>query len=94
MPIAKVNGVETEPVIDPTEYVVEQPGVGRCGAPRRRRRTRGPIRRGNELTAAPIGDPFHALGPGGHLEVEDPLILGNKPAGPLQQNTQLGIGVG
>jgi len=53
-----------------------------------------PIRCRNQLTAAPIGDPVHALGPGGHLEVENTLILGNKTAGPLQQNPQLPVGVG
>jgi hypothetical protein len=33
-----------------------------------------------------------ALGPCGHLEVENTLILGNKTAGPLQQNPQLPVG--
>lgn len=68
--------------------------MGRCSAPRRPRRTKGLTWRGNELTAAPVGNALHALGPGDHLEVENPLILCNKAAGLLQQNPQLRAGVG
>jgi hypothetical protein len=29
----------------------------------------------------------------GHLEIEDILVTGNDPAGPLQKHTQLGVGM-
>jgi hypothetical protein len=34
------------------------------------------------------------LSPGRHLDIENTLILGGHPAGPLEQDPQLRIGMG
>jgi hypothetical protein len=89
-----INRVETEPVIDRAEDVVKQPRMGRRGPPGRRRGTLRPSRRGNQFTGAPVGDPIDRLGPGGDLDIENTLILGGHPTGPLEQDPQLRIGMG
>ena len=58
-----------------------------------RRRPQSAIPDGHQLAAAPITDGVHALGPRGDLDIENPLILGDHPPGPLQQDHQLGVGV-
>jgi hypothetical protein len=42
--------------------------------------------RGNQFTGPPVGDAIDTLGPGSHLEIQHALILGNDPAGPLEQD--------
>jgi hypothetical protein len=89
-----INHIETESVIDRVENVVKQTRMGRRGPARRRRSTLGPSRRGNQFTGPPVGDPIDGLSPGRHLDIENTLILGGHPAGPLQQDPQLRIGMG
>ena len=67
--------------------------MSRCGTPWRRRCPQSAIPDGHQLAAAPISDGVHALGPRGDLDIENPLILGDHPPGPLQQDPQLGVGV-
>jgi hypothetical protein len=58
-----------------------------------RQRPQSAIPDGHQLAAAPITDGVHALGPRGDLDIENPLILGDHPPGPLQQDPQLDVGV-
>jgi hypothetical protein len=60
--------------------------MSRCGKPRWHRRPQGAIPDGHQPATTPISDGVHALGQGCDLDIENSLILGNKPAGLLQQN--------
>jgi len=88
------DGIKTQAVIYHADRRIQQPRTGRRRPARARRDAFGLGRRSEQRQGVPVGHISDRLGACGHVEPELSLITQGYRTGLLQQNSQLGIGVG